>query len=451
MSNNRGSKNPSVDNCNIVTAKKTRINHLFKCPSGLCGKGFDTEQGANMHLVKSAACRFNIANPHRNQPSLAFGMTDTDLNTWMVDDRSVTFPVNTNKEIPEHDNSSESTAGSDSEQPEVFPWDDDSLTTDDVSVDSDGDPNVPICDPDKIEDCKPAAVATSVMRPRVSYTNEQLQETKLLKILNDANVPHFLFKQLTNWASEASESGYDFHPGRMSRDAQVKYLEKWLGLKYCRPQTKLLCLPGDMLYVPVTTFDFKDMLYSLLTNPYLVYDLTELDVNPDDPFSRYKSKDNRLPCVNSGQFYNNAYDNLITDPETEMLVPIVWACDETMLTKGGKAGCCPLVFSTSIFGQNIRNRKIAWVMSGMLFDLTIVESAQERSKMDKDLKSERYHAILRRVLESYVKATKEDELKNIALQLGKFKKTVTLKCPTVFVIGDMQGTDTIYGRRTILM
>ena len=70
-------------------------------------------------------------------------------------------------------------------------------------------------------------------------------------------------------------------------------------------------------------------------------------------------------------------------------------------------------------------------MSGMLFDLTIVESAQERSKMDKDLKSERYHAILRRVLESYVKATKEDELKNIALQLGKFKKTVTLKCPTV--------------------
>ena len=125
-------------------------------------------------------------------------MTDTDLNARMVDDRNVTFPVNMDEEIPESDDSSESTAGSDREQPEVFPWDDASSTTGDVSVDSAGDPIVPICDPDTTKDCKPAAVATSVMRPRVSYTNEQLQETKLLKILNDANVPHFLFKQLTN-------------------------------------------------------------------------------------------------------------------------------------------------------------------------------------------------------------------------------------------------------------
>ena len=67
--------------------------------------------------------------------------------------------------------------------------------------------------------------------------------------------------------------------------------------------------------------------------------------------------------------------------------------------------------------------------------------------MDIDLKYKRLHAIMGRVLESYIKATKNDELKDIPMQLDKFHKTVTIKCPTVFIIGDMVGKEKYVGLR----
>ena len=285
----------------------------------------------------------------------------------------------------------------------------------------------------------------SIVRPPISFDTHSFMETKLLKLLNDTNAPHSLYQDVMNWASEAHEDGYQFQSGRTTRKAQVKHLEKWLGLKYCRPETKLLCLPGDMLFVPVTSFDFKSVLFSLLSNPKLVGDITKLDVNQHDPFSRYVAKDGLLSCVNSGQFYNDAYDKMIKHPSKELLILMILCSDETMLQKGGKAGAWPMMFTLGIFGQLLRNTAAAYGPLGYLYDLSIVNSKEERKNMDIDLKYKRLHAIMGRVLESYIKATKNDELKDIPMQLGKFHKTVTLKCPTVFIIGDMVGKDIVFG------
>jgi hypothetical protein len=37
-------------------------------------------------------------------------------------------------------------------------------------------------------------------------------ETKLLKLLNDAHFPHFLYQDVLNWVKEAKQLQYDFHP-----------------------------------------------------------------------------------------------------------------------------------------------------------------------------------------------------------------------------------------------
>ena len=64
----------------------------------------------------------------------------------------------------------------------------------------------------------------------VTFTNSDFMETKLLKILNDAQAPHFLYQDLLNWAKEAKQSNYDFLPKRSTRKAQILHIEKWLSL-----------------------------------------------------------------------------------------------------------------------------------------------------------------------------------------------------------------------------
>jgi hypothetical protein len=69
------------------------------------------------------------------------------------------------------------------------------------------------------------------------------------------------------------------------------------------------------------------MLYSLLSDPNLVSNLANLDVNPKNPFDRYESKGSYLSTIDSGAWYQQAYKNLVKDPEKDFVVPICFACD----------------------------------------------------------------------------------------------------------------------------
>jgi hypothetical protein len=68
----------------------------------------------------------------------------------------------------------------------------------------------------------------AALRFGIRFTTAQFHETKLLKLLNDANAPHYLYKKLINWGRAAEHDNYNFNPTRSSRNAQVKHLEKWL-------------------------------------------------------------------------------------------------------------------------------------------------------------------------------------------------------------------------------
>jgi hypothetical protein len=68
------------------------------------------------------------------------------------------------------------------------------------------------------------------LRFGIRFTTEQYHKTKLLKILSDANAPHYLYKDVMNWGSAARLDNYHFNPTRSSRNAQVKYLEKMVAM-----------------------------------------------------------------------------------------------------------------------------------------------------------------------------------------------------------------------------
>jgi hypothetical protein len=242
----------------------------------------------------------------------------------------------------------------------------------------------------------------------------------------------------------AVHDNYNFNPTRTSRNAQVKYLEKWLQFQKSRPQQVPTHLPGPQDQVVQTTcFNFTNQLHSLVSDPALFGNLDNLDINVDDPYGKYVPPNGLLSTVNSGQWYNSAYCHEVKDPSKYFMVLIIFACDETHLQKGGKASSWPLLFTTSILNQKTRNLPIAWRMLGYINDLSLLQSAAEDKNLSQEVNAERLHAIFKTILATVIEAQQSGALDNIPLIFGDDTKLVNLKVPLIFIIGDMQGGDKI--------
>lgn len=278
------------------------------------------------------------------------------------------------------------------------------------------------------------------------YTMEDKHEIYLLDILNKYGAPFELFQAIIEWAKDAASDKYDFQPKRKKRKSQINHLQKWLGLQFIEPEVVTCLLPSDHMTfwksVKVTRFPFTTMLLSLLKDPRLVSNIENFDLNSNDPFSKYESPGGFITTANSGVWYERAYNHCVKEPD-DFLCPIIFAIDESKLSQGGKQGCCPVMFTTSIFNQSMRNLPHVWRPLGYVFDMAAIESKSERERQDHDLKYGRMHAIYHTVLETFIEAQRGTILNQISLTLGGITKTVNIKVPCFFIIGDIVGGDKI--------
>ena len=88
-------------------------------------------------------------------------------------------------------------------------------------------------------------------------------------------------------------------------------------------------------------------------------------VNVDDSFAKYESPNGILAEVNSGFWYQQAYNNMIKDPNNEFLMPIIFAMDKT-ISSPDNLHVYLIMFTTSIFKRHIRNKSIAWKPLGYI-------------------------------------------------------------------------------------
>jgi hypothetical protein len=98
----------------------------------------------------------------------------------------------------------------------------------------------------------------------VQHTVSNFVKTKLLKILEDANVPHFVYQDILNWGCDAKASGYKFEPERTTRKAAIAHIERRFNLDHCRPTQATIVFPEDDLSIEVIRFDFISQFYSLI-------------------------------------------------------------------------------------------------------------------------------------------------------------------------------------------
>ena len=103
---------------------------------------------------------------------------------------------------------------------------------------------------------------------RHGFMVEQYYKTRLLKFLNNKQVPHSTYKDILEWSHDAKRMKYSFEPTRTQRATQVRHLTKWQAKQNRRPMQNLVRPPGkpeiDMM---VTSYNFKTKLMSLLESP----------------------------------------------------------------------------------------------------------------------------------------------------------------------------------------
>jgi hypothetical protein len=312
--------------------KKPFLQQAHECHQTDCSKSYKTSNGLHMHFGKSLqCCNFKMSG------------NNTRANTAL---------------LPPALNAQESLT--------EYRWDeDDSLHESEIA--SSIEDNISSDAPNRQAGVYTESPKAAALRFGIGFTTAQLHKTKVLQLFSDANAPHYLYKNVIEWGLAAVHDEYNFHPTRTTQTAQVKYLEKWLKFQKCRPRQIPTNLPGPGDQVVQTTyFEFTNQLYSLVSDRALFGNLDNLDVNVDNPFGKYVPPNGLLSTINSGQWYNLAYQHEVKDPSKDFVMPIIFACYEKHLQKGGKAAFWPLLFTTSILNQQTRTLPIAWRTLGYI-------------------------------------------------------------------------------------
>jgi hypothetical protein len=226
----------------------------------------------------------------------------------------------------------------------------------------------------------------------------------------------------------------------------IDHIERSFNLSHCRPTQATVVFPEDDLSIQITKFDFLSQFYSLITNKSLTGDLTQLDVNLEDPFSSvYQSPNGRLGAFNSGKWYAKAHAHLCTK-SNDWLYPIIYACNETLVGSHlGRASVTPLVFTLSIFNESLRNKRTSWRPLGYIYDMAqhggkhpMVTTNRKRPRKLKPVeKCSRHHQILQKLLESHITIQRVGGIEDIPIELGTVRKKVNVKVPVGLILGDI--------------
>src|SRR5687767_4500137 len=173
---------------------------------------------------------------------------------------------------------------------------------------------------------------------------------------------------------------------------QIMQMEKISNLKPIRPFNKDVILSNSLDDLTDTSLhkvmccNFISMLISLLQDKN-INGIKNLVVNEKDPFSKFVSENSKLGEVNSGSWYEQAYNTMVKDPNKDFLLPIIFAMDKTTISSTACMSVYAVMFTTSLFNYNTCNKAQAWRPLGYIPIEKNFHSSAQWTQMDKRLKS----------------------------------------------------------------
>jgi hypothetical protein len=243
------------------------------------------------------------------------------------------------------------------------------------------------------------------------------------------------------------------------RECTLRTAAKLFGVEGWKPVNREITLPNCKKTLDIVTYDFMEMVKSLLTDKEvsqdtnLLYDDSDLpgprslsleDLEeripndfPNAPNCRWEDidrKTHRLNDLNSGKWYHKTYYLKCHGKKNHVLLPIILFADKTFSDKRGNLCQEPVLFTLGIFNKATRQRPRAWRPLGFIPNLSLHNKHLKQSQQ----KVDDYHRCLEVILESLVKAQSHEGIKWDLGFKGRSRPTVLV--PEVcFLMGDNEG------------
>jgi len=291
----------------------------------------------------------------------------------------------------------------------------------------------------------------------VQHSAEQKVHVELLQLLEQAEAPDYLFKEVIDWASRAQASNYNFTPRLLTRNSVLSDLRQHFRMHNVRPEVSKVKLESVHVPLPIVSFDFKKQLLSLLTNTNLMQPenlvINEAILLPDGTidaapwFCQYQPSNGKLDEVLSGSWYSTTCEQLQVAPDI-FVCPLIFYVDKTFIDPmRSRFNLEPLNFTLGIFKRTCRSQFKFWRTLGYIPELPV---ADETNAPAKGHKARIYHTLVKFLLRGLLEIHGNPSIfDNFQLRIGNHVKVVKLRIPVAFFISDTQGADKLCGRYVV--
>lgn len=271
----------------------------------------------------------------------------------------------------------------------------------------------------------------------VLFGPKELASLELHSILDKANVPKYLFDQIAAWGfkNDLRKSGL------LNRSQMINHMKIKMQMPDIYPK-RIFVRVDENNFEVMTKFDFKNNMYSLLSDPELMRPENLIfGDNPLEPPVFEPGDDEPLGDIDSCQWYYDTYKKMVKNPLMQMLCPIIIFEDETYQDTKGALKFHLITFTLGIFNRETRARPEAWRHLGFIPKAknrqpegTQVKDTSRRKCMD-------HHIFISEILAGFKEAQAEQPL---PWQFGETK--VEMFIPLMYSIGDIAGQDKLCGR-----
>jgi len=313
---------------------------------------------------------------------------------------------------------------------------------------------------------QPAAHAQADL-PRLTATDAALVD--LHQILFKAGAPKRTFDEMVDFIEKHSSTTFKIGHKIPRRNTFLKSIhDKFPSPPPTSTVISLEADPSDIFVnghretVTVHHWDFVETMRETLLDPHLMGNLSNLVVNPADLFGKYVPEEvgpegENDPELLAARFYQESYDLLITDPETQFLAPILIYMDKTAARGGSQRAYSgePVTWTLSIFRQELRHLAKAWRVLGYMPDLELSSSAKKKvisgCTAGKGRSVRNYHNCLDVILHS-LKSVQPGGF-NAWIRLGDDVSYRQIFCPIAVLLGDGKSGDMLalrYGGKNCL-
>jgi hypothetical protein len=308
--------------------------------------------------------------------------------------------------------------------------------------------NLPELPPDAIHNVKESTKCSFTIDPQMEGY------IKILCFLDQIQAPLKTFDELMKLLFDLHQHQFNFGCVHKKRQSVMQKIVKTFPI--ADTQCSMIELEPPIqkrgektspkpLFAPVYRFDIRHQIKDLLADD-MFYDVQNLVVNHNKPFSKYIPEDGMVDEIHSGEWYSRTYDEMVVDESTTIILPLKFYCDKTGLDPMMQRHALePVMFSLTVLNRDVQqNCEKSWRHLGFIPDLEKMPGADKTTTSSTFFRGRsvrNYHRCLDFILEELIELQKTGM--PVFLQIGNHYVKRHAYFPVSIFVGDSKSSDNL--------